>query len=62
MSPHILDCNIEQGQSPSARVAHHRGQNASVALVKPAAPTRCAGMPLATSGASIASFFVRAQT
>ena len=54
--------NIKQGQSPSARPAHHRGQNTSVAPARPAAPTRSAGVPLATSGAMIASFFVRLQT
>ena len=52
----------EQGQSPSARAAHHRGQNTYVAPARPAAPTRSAGVPLATSGATIASFFVRPQT
>ena len=35
--------NIEQAQKPSARAAHHRGQNAAVAAEKPAAPTRSAG-------------------
>ena len=65
--------NIEQGQSPSTRAVHHRGQNISVALTRPAAPTRSSFLflflfffilqrSLATSGAMIASFFVRPQT
>ena len=32
--------NIEQGQSPSTRAAHHRGHNTFVAPAKPAAPKR----------------------
>ena len=54
--------NIQQEQSPSARAVHHRGQNAAVAPEKPAAPTRSSGASLATSGTTIASFFVRPQT
>ena len=54
--------NNEQGQSPSTRAAHHRGQNTSVAPAKPASPTRSTGVPAVTSRATIASFFVRPQT
>ena len=56
------DDNIEQGQSPPARVAHHRGQNVAAPPEKPDVPTRSAGGSLATSGTTIASFFVRLQT
>ena len=60
---HQGENNIEQGQSPSVRAAHHRGQNTFVAPARPAAPTRSAGVLLAKStGATIASFFVRTQT
>ena len=54
--------NTEQMQSPCARATHYRGQNAAVAPEKPAAPTRSAGAPVATSGTTIALFFVRPQT
>ena len=43
------DNNVEQGQSPSARAAHYRGQNAAVAPEKPAASTLSAGASLANT-------------
>ena len=57
------DDSMEHAQSPSARVAHHgSGENAAVAPGKPAASTRPAVAVLATSGTTIAPFFVRPQT
>ena len=61
-APDMVENTIEQGQSPSARAAHHRRQNTSVAPAGPAAPRRSAGVPLATSAAAIAPFFVRPKT
>ena len=62
LAPHIMENNIEQGQSPSTRAAQYRGQNESEAPAKPAAPTRPADAPQATSGATIAFFFARPHT
>ena len=57
-----MDDNIEQGQSPSPRPARHCcGLKTSVAPARPATPVRSASLPLAKSGATIASFFVRPQ-
>ena len=54
-APHVVDIIDEgpSGQSPSARAAHRRGHNASVAPAPPATPTPPAGAPQATSGATI---------
>lgn len=52
----------QQAQRPSAGATHHRGQDESVAPAKPAAPTRSADAPLATTRATIALSFVRPRT
>ena len=57
-----MDNNIEQELSPSARAAHHRGQMNSVVPARPGAPITSAGVLLATSGATMASFYVRPHT
>ena len=64
LSAHIVgtDNNIEQTQSPFARPANHRGRNAAVRPVKPAATTRSAGATLPSKRTTIASFLVRPQT
>ena len=50
-----MENNIEEGQGPLARAAHHR-EDASVAPAPPAARTPPSDAPEATSEATIAFF------